>query len=182
MGSHGILDYYRVLGVPRDATTAQIRRAYRKGALKHHPDKNDGDSAAEAKFKEIGEAYEVLSDARKRQIHDAGGDATQFEHDWGAAMDPHDLFSHFFAGGCRRPPGAYPQAPARYDELLGGTEVLVKGHSERTLNGVDGTVHSCRAAAGLPHTLYTIAVDTGEEDWYAQPSIDHRGGSNRNPA
>lgn len=69
-------DHYKVLGVARDADDAAVKKAYRKLALKWHPDKNQGDPAAEAKFKEVGEAYEVLSDARKRQIFDAGGDPT----------------------------------------------------------------------------------------------------------
>lgn len=67
-------DYYKTLGVPRDAADDQLKRAYRKLALKFHPDKNQGNPEAEAKFKDISEAYEVLSDSRKRQIYDAGAD------------------------------------------------------------------------------------------------------------
>ncbi len=66
-------DYYAVLGVQRGASAEEIKKAYRKGALKFHPDKNPGDSSAEKKFKEISEAYEVLSDDKKRQIYDQYG-------------------------------------------------------------------------------------------------------------
>jgi molecular chaperone DnaJ len=66
-------DYYNVLGVTKTATADEIKKAYRKNALKYHPDKNPGDPAAEKKFKEISEAYEVLSDDKKRQIYDQYG-------------------------------------------------------------------------------------------------------------
>ena len=69
-------DYYQVLGVARGASDKEIRQAYRRLARQHHPDLNPGDKAAEAKFKEIGEAYEVLSDAEKRKKYDRYG------HNW----------------------------------------------------------------------------------------------------
>ena len=59
-------DYYEVLGVERGAAAEDIKKAYRKLAVKYHPDKNPGDKAAEEKFKELGEAYEALSDPQKR--------------------------------------------------------------------------------------------------------------------
>ncbi|MGH3743918.1 MAG: DnaJ domain-containing protein, partial [Mycobacteriales bacterium] len=67
-------DYYAVLGVARDATPEEIKRAYRKLAVQLHPDKNPGDAAAEGRFKEVTQAYEVLSDPQKRQMVDLGGD------------------------------------------------------------------------------------------------------------
>ncbi len=71
-------DYYKVLGIERAASADEIKKAYRKGALKYHPDKNQGDAQAEAKFKEISEAYEVLSDDKKRQMYDQfGADAVR---------------------------------------------------------------------------------------------------------
>lgn len=66
-------DYYEVLGIPKGASQDEIKKAYRKNALKYHPDKNPGDSKAEKKFKEISAAYEVLSDDRKRQMYDQYG-------------------------------------------------------------------------------------------------------------
>ena len=68
-------DYYEVLGVSRDATADEIKKAYRKMALKYHPDKNQGDESAEAKFKEVSAAYECLGDPEKRQMYDRYGEA-----------------------------------------------------------------------------------------------------------
>ena len=66
-------DYYELLGVPRDADGEQIKKAYRKLALKYHPDRNDGSKEAEDRFKEVTEAYEVLRDSEKRAMYDRYG-------------------------------------------------------------------------------------------------------------
>ena len=66
-------DYYEILGVARDASDQEIKSAYRKLALKHHPDRNQGKPEAEEKFKEAAEAYEVLSDDEKRAAYDRYG-------------------------------------------------------------------------------------------------------------
>ena len=63
-------DFYKALGVPKDATADEIKKAYRKLARKHHPDANKGDAEAEERFKEISEAYDVLSDAKRRKEYD----------------------------------------------------------------------------------------------------------------
>ncbi|MDX6515228.1 MAG: molecular chaperone DnaJ, partial [Gaiellaceae bacterium] len=68
-------DYYEILGVAKDAPADDIRKAYRKEALKSHPDRNPGDSAAEARFKEATEAFQVLSDDEKRARYDRFGHA-----------------------------------------------------------------------------------------------------------
>ena len=89
-------DYYRILGVKRDASEQEIKRAYRRLARKHHPDVNSGDKSAEAKFKEINEAYEVLSDKEKRQAYDRFGD--QFAKAGGRRSTVRD----FSQGGAQR--------------------------------------------------------------------------------
>lgn len=93
-------DYYDILGVKKDATKAEIKSAYRKAALKWHPDKNpDNKKEAETKFKEINEAYQVLSDDQKRKTYD------QFGH---AAFDPSSgMGGNPFAGGHRQGPFTY---------------------------------------------------------------------------
>ena len=67
-------DYYAILGVPRDADDAALKRAYRKNAVRWHPDKNKGSAEAEEKFKQVGEAYDVLSDSNKRAVYDQYGE------------------------------------------------------------------------------------------------------------
>ena len=99
-------DYYKILGVSKTADAAEIKKAYRKLAVKFHPDKNPGNKEAEEKFKELSQAYEVLSDAKKRSTYD------QFGHDAftrsgrggagggrGGFHDPYDIFSQVFGAG-----------------------------------------------------------------------------------
>src|SRR3990170_7982927 len=81
-------DYYQILGVSRNADEKEIKRAFRKLAQQYHPDKNPGDKAAEAKFKEINEAYTVLSDPEKRGKYDRfGASWEQYERGGGRAED-----------------------------------------------------------------------------------------------
>ena len=109
-------DYYEVLGVSRDASQGDIKKSYRKLAMKHHPDQNPDDPKAEAKFKEIGEAYEVISDEEKRAAYDRYGHAA-FKSGCGGGggrggfHDPMDIFSQVFGGG---------GGGSMFDDLFGG--------------------------------------------------------------
>ena len=93
------LDYYEILGVDKNASDADIKKAYRKVAMKYHPDKNPGDKEAEEKFKEAAEAYEVLRDPEKRQRYDqfgkAGLNGAGGFGGGGGFTDINDIFSHF---------------------------------------------------------------------------------------
>jgi molecular chaperone DnaJ len=88
-------DYYETLNVPRDAGEEEIKRAYRKKAMKYHPDRNPGDKAAEAYFKEAAEAYEVLRDREKRDIYDRFGHEGLKGTGFSGFSDFNDIFSSF---------------------------------------------------------------------------------------
>ncbi|RMD48838.1 MAG: J domain-containing protein [Ignavibacteria bacterium] len=94
-------DYYKILGVDKNATQDEIKKAYRKLALKYHPDKNPGDKAAEEKFKEITEANEVLSDPEKRIKYDQLGSNWKYYQNMGQNQG-FDFFSGFGNGGRQR--------------------------------------------------------------------------------
>ena len=152
-------DYYEVLGIGRDASEADIKGAYRKLALKYHPDRNPGDAQAEERFKEASEAYEVLSDAEKRTSYDRFGHAgvegsfsgggfqwsdfthaTDFDDIFG------DLFSSFFGGGRSR---RGPSGPPRGRDLKVAIELTL----EEVAQGVEKTINlhrlqSCATCKG----------------------------------
>jgi molecular chaperone DnaJ len=119
-------DYYDVLGVPRDASDQQIKSAYRKLALQHHPDRNPGDKSAEEKFKEAAEAYAILADAEKRGRYDRfghSGVSGQAGFDPSTFADFSDIFGGLgdvfgfgdIFGGARRRGGPQRGADLRYD-------------------------------------------------------------------
>src|SRR5262245_59153659 len=120
-------DYYQVLDVPRTATEAEIKKAYRRLAMKYHPDRNPNDHEAEGRFKEVKEASEVLCDAQKRAAYDqfghAGVDASRGS---GPGFDPRDafgdifgeVFGDIFGGGRRSRSGVYRGADLRYELAL----------------------------------------------------------------
>src|SRR2546423_13584382 len=105
-------DYYEVLGVERNAGEEDIKKAYRKLAVKFHPDKNPDDKGSEEQFKELGEAYEVLSDPQKRTLYDQYGHAAFDRRAGGFGRggfhDPFEVFREGFGGG------------SIFDDLFGG--------------------------------------------------------------
>ena len=119
-------DFYELLGVPRQASDEEIKKAYRKMALKHHPDRNQGDKLAEEKFKEISQAYEVLSDPTKWAAYDHYGHAAFAPGRGGAPgggfHDPADVFRQVFGGA----------GGGIFDDFFGGgRDTTESGHDLR---------------------------------------------------
>lgn len=137
-------DYYEVLGVSKDVSAAELKKAYRRVAMKHHPDRNPGDKASEDKFKEASEAYEVLSDAQKRAAYDQFGHAGVDQSGgmgggaagaggFGSFSDIFgDVFGDIFGGGGGRRGGPSRGADLRYnlelslEDAVKGTSVQIK--------------------------------------------------------
>ena len=106
-------DYYEVLGISKGASSSEIKKAYRKAAVEHHPDKNPDDPEAEDRFKEVGEAYEILSNEEKRAAYDRFGHSA-FSGGGQRSHDPFDLFREVFGGSGSGGGGGI------FEELFGG--------------------------------------------------------------
>ncbi len=144
-------DYYDLLGVSKSASGDEIKRAYKKKALKYHPDRNKGDKQAEDMFKKVSHAYEVLSDPEKRQLYDQFGEdglkGNSFQNRGGSGFYSYaeafekfgDVFSDFFGG---RSGGRYKDAPMQGSDLL--TRVSIS--FEDSFNGVKKDVNVTRSA------------------------------------
>ena len=149
-------DYYEVLGVERNAGEDDIKRAFRRLAKQYHPDMNDGDKAAEAKFKEVNEAYEVLSDADRRARYDQFGHAADQPGFGGGGFgagdfgDIGDIFDMFTGGifgggrGGRRQQGPQQGANLRYDLSINFEEAAFGVEKEITFTRED----NCQACNG----------------------------------
>ena len=169
-------DYYEVLGVQKGAAEDEIKKAYRQMAKKYHPDLHPGDKDAEAKFKEVNEAYEVLSDSQKRARYDQFGHAGTDPNfgagggygGWGAQdFDFGDIFSSFFGGGGRR---ANPNAPRQGSDVAANVvisfEEAAKGCKKQVSVRVVETCHTCGgsgAAKGTSAKTCPVCHGTGQE-------------------
>jgi molecular chaperone DnaJ len=164
-------DYYEVLGVSKNASADEVKKAYRKLAIQYHPDKNPGDASAEEKFKEAAEAYEVLSNPEKKQRYD------QFGHSGmggaggfgGGGMNMDDIFSHFGdifggafgggfggGGGGRQNRGSNLRVKVRLDleEIAKGSEKKIRLKRYMPAEGV--TYKTCTACKGQGQ-VYRVA-------------------------
>lgn len=146
-------DYYEVLGVSKNATADEIKKAYRKKAIQYHPDKNPGDKEAEEKFKEAAEAYDVLSDTEKRQRYDqfghsmgpqgfGGGGGNPFGGFGGGGMSMEDIFAHFGdifgdMGGYSSMGGGSRRQPRKRVNKGTDLRITVKVTLKDIMNGVD---------------------------------------------
>src|SRR5687767_13701518 len=167
-------DYYEVLGVARTASGEDIKRAYRRLAMKYHPDRNNGDSAAELKFKECSEAYEVLSDDQKRRRYDQfGHQGVQGAHDF-SHMDVGDIFSMFddiFGGLGGRSRGATGRGSRGFDletqveltlaEVASGTEKTIEFEKQDHCD-------MCKGSGAKPGSSPVVCVQCGGQGRVAQ--------------
>ena len=163
-------DYYEVLGVNRDAAEDEIKKAYRKLAMKHHPDRNPDSKEAEDKFKEGKEAYEVLSDANRRAQYDqfghAGMDASGGGQGFGNFADAFsDIFGDIFGGGGGgRRTNVYRGADLRYnleislEEAARGTETKIRIPTMEVCETCDGS----GAKAGTQATTCSMCGGHGQ--------------------
>jgi molecular chaperone DnaJ len=175
----GKKDYYELLGIAKGASADEIKKAYRKMAVKYHPDKNPGDKAAEEKFKEVSEAYEVLSDPSKRQQYDqfghaafghgrgAGGGAGFGGGGFGGGIDLEEalrtfmgaaggggsIFDNFFGGGgggrARNPNAPQQGADLRFDLDIDFEEAVLGSKREIRIN-VNETCKHCQGSGAEP--------------------------------
>ena len=176
-------DYYEVLGVQKGSSDDEIKKAYRKQALKYHPDKNQGDKSAEEKFKEVGEAYEALSDPQKRAAydqygHDAFDSRRRASNRGGGFHDPfevfreafggggvEDIFEQFFGGGQRRDPtGPERGANLRYDLEIEFEEAANGCEKEIALTKLDEceTCHGSGAEGGAQKKACQLCGGRGQ--------------------
>ena len=179
-------DYYEILGVKRNATPEALKKAYRKIALKYHPDKNPGDKAAEDKFKEAAEAYEVLSDAKKKQLYDRfGHEGVYGPGGRGPQMNVDDVFEQFkdiFSGGGsfgdffhQRGPGTRRGADMRIrlkltlEEIANGVKkkIKLKRYLPCSTCGGNG------AKNGTAITLCSTCNGTGQVQRVAKTMLGH---------
>ena len=158
-------DYYEILGVNRDADSQKIKQIYRQLALKFHPDRNPGDKKAEAQFKEISEAYQVLSDPKKRQSYD------QFGHQGlsGSGFRPFtgfdeifesfgDVFGDFFGGGRRGRSYAQRGDDLRYDLTVDFMDAVLGSTKEITIEKLSG----CDSCSGTGAAKGTSPVNCSQ--------------------
>ena len=129
-------DYYNILGVNRDASEREIKQAYRRLARKYHPDVNPGDKSAEARFKQINEAYEVLSDKEKRQKYDQFGDQWQYADQFARGGGRRTSWD-FSQGGATRIHFGEDEFGGLFDDLLRGFGTGTFSHRVHPRRGQD---------------------------------------------
>lgn len=177
-------DYYEVLGVDKSASEQDLKKAYRKMAMKYHPDRNADDSEAEAKFKEVNEAYEVLGDAEKRSLYDQFGHAGVNQNagghgGFGQGFEGfggfEDIFSDFFGGGFssqRRSNGPRKGADVRVDITLDFEDAAFGVKKDIEFLRTEDC-HTCHGEGAEPGTGTTTCPDCNGQGQvrYAQRSL-----------
>ncbi|WP_402468682.1 DnaJ C-terminal domain-containing protein [Isoptericola aurantiacus] len=182
-------DFYAALGVPKDADQADIKKAYRKLARQYHPDQNPGNAAAESRFKEIGEAYAVLSDAEQKQQYDAlrsmagGGARFAGGPGGGGPAGFEDVFGSMFGGGTGRAGGPggprvqYQQAGgAGFEDILGSMFGMGGGGRQAGFGGPQ------RQKGADVETKATLPFRAAVEGTTVELTVDGRSMTARIPA
>ena len=161
MATRTQVDYYEVLGCERSASEAELKSAYRKMALKYHPDRNPGDAECEARFKEAAEAYSVLSDPNKRQRYDAYGHAGlggAGGFDPSAFVDFGDILGDLFGfGGRRQRGGPRRGADLRYNLELAFSEAAFGAETQIQIARAEGCT-ACKGSGAAPGTSATTCA------------------------
>ncbi len=164
------MNYYEILGVGKNASKAEIKKAYRKLALKYHPDKTQGDKASEAKFKEISEAYAVLSDAEKKKMYDTYGST-----DFHKRYSQEDIFRNFDLNDILRQFGfGSAQSSASFKTNMGGSPFgSFFGNTGGMGGGCQGAGCASQAIKGQDMT-YQLSVTLEEVMKGAEKNISLR--------
>jgi molecular chaperone DnaJ len=158
-------DYYKVLGVSKDASPDDIKKAYRKLAIKYHPDKNPGNKSAEEKFKEISNAYEVLSDPDKRKTYDQQGMEGVKDMGFQGFTNNDDIFSHFsdifadYSFGMRET-GPERGADLRYNLTVPFMDAVFGGEQQIQIQRA-ANCEVCHGSGAKPGTNPIACTDCG---------------------
>ncbi len=189
-------DYYEVLGVSRQVDEAELKKAYRRLAMKFHPDRNAGDATAEDSFKEVKEAFEMLSDQRKRAAYDqfghAGVDSSVAAGAGAGFSDIFDsVFGDIFGAGGRQGNRVYRGADLRYDlelsleDAVRGTEVKIRVPTIIVCEGCEGSGSRTRAAPETCTTCNGVGQVRMQQGFFsvqqACPSCRGKGKTVRDP-
>ncbi len=186
-------DYYSILGISKSASADEIKKAYRKQALEWHPDKHsDNKSQAETKFKEINEAYQILSNPQKKQIYDSGGNPNQQgnpfsgenpfagagqtytyangQNPFGDFGDPFDIFAQFFGGnmGGRRAKPRYSLRIEFMEAMKGVTKIVEIDKKKRTLK-IPAGVNSGNT---IDFGDFSVSIEIGRDKTFERDGDD----------
>lgn len=169
-------DYYKILGIEKDATPDEIKKAYRKMAMKYHPDRNNGSSESESKFKEAAEAYDTLSNPEKRSNYDRFGTSNPSFGGFGGGFNMDDIFSNFgdifgnafnnrYQTQIKKGSDLRIKVILSIDDILNGTKRKIKYKRQvkcESCNGEGGSdIEQCKSCNGKGHIQHSQQTPFG---------------------